>query len=91
MTENYTYRGFWGTLAITLIPFLVSAFTRKTEPSKLAATTLEWGKKWEAFHGLADWRLHLAILSLITIAAYWWMWLTAQDEAQAPRHVVAAL
>jgi SSS family solute:Na+ symporter len=74
MTENYTYRGFWGTLAITLILFLVSAFTRKTEPAKLATTTIQWGKKWEPFQGLADWRLHLALLSVITIAAYWWLW-----------------
>jgi SSS family solute:Na+ symporter len=74
LTGNYTYRGFWGTLAITLILFLVSAFTRKTESSKLAATTFEWGAKWEPFQGLADWRLHLAILSLMTLAAYWWMW-----------------
>ena len=74
MTENYTYRGFWGTLAITLLLFLVSAFTRKTEPAKLAATTLDWGKRWEPFQGLSDWRLQLALLSLLTLAAYWWMW-----------------
>jgi uncharacterized sodium:solute symporter family permease YidK len=33
-----------------------------------------WGAKWEPFQGLADWRMHLAILSLMTLAAYWWMW-----------------
>ena len=34
ITKNHTYRGFWGTLLITIIPFAVSAFTRKTEPAK---------------------------------------------------------
>ena len=43
ITENYTYRGFWGTLAITLILFAVSAFTKKTDPAKLEATTINWG------------------------------------------------
>jgi SSS family solute:Na+ symporter len=74
ITENYTYRGMWGTLVITIILFAVSAFTRKTEPAKLELTTLQWGRKLEAFQGLTDWRLHLAVLGLITVLAYWWLW-----------------
>jgi SSS family solute:Na+ symporter len=74
ITENYTYRGGWGTLAITIILFVVSAFTKKTEPAKLEKTTINWGGPTEPFAGLSDWRLHLAILSIVTVAAYWWVW-----------------
>jgi SSS family solute:Na+ symporter len=74
ITENYTYRGFWGTLAITLILFAVSAFTKKTDPAKLEQTTIKWGEKVEPFQGLSDWRLHLALLGAITVLAYWWLW-----------------
>ena len=74
ITENYTYRGGWGTLAITIILFVVSAFTKKTEPAKLEKTTIDWSGPMEPFAGLSDWRLHLAILSVVTVAAYWWIW-----------------
>ncbi|MEI6913758.1 MAG: sodium/solute symporter [Armatimonadota bacterium] len=74
LTENYTYRGFWGTLIITAVLFGVSAFTPKTDPAKLAKTTIDWGGKVESFEGISDWRLHLAVLSAMTIAAYWWLW-----------------
>jgi SSS family solute:Na+ symporter len=74
ITQNYTYRGFWGTLAVTLILFAVSAFTKKTDPAKLELTTIHWGGKLEAFQGLADWRLHLGILGVLTAGAYWWLW-----------------
>ena len=74
ITENYTYRGLWGTLAITLILFAVSAFTKKTDPAKLEMTTIKWGEKVEAFQGVSDWRLHLAVLGVITVLAYWWLW-----------------
>jgi SSS family solute:Na+ symporter len=74
ITENYTYRGGWGTLAITVILFVVSAFTKKTEPAKLEKTTIDWSGPIEPFAGLSDWRLHLAVLSVVTVAAYWWIW-----------------
>ena len=71
---NNTYRGFWGTLAITLILFAVSAFTRETDAAKLEGTTINWGGKIEPFQGFSDWRLHLAVLGAITVLAYWWLW-----------------
>jgi SSS family solute:Na+ symporter len=74
ITENYTYRGFWGTLVITIILFAVSAFTRKTDPAKLELTTIHWGGRLEPYQGLSDWRLHLAVLGAITVVAYWWLW-----------------
>jgi len=74
LTENYTYRGFWGTLVITIILFAVSACTRKTDPAKLELTTIHWGGKLDPFQGLTDWRLHLAVLGAITVLAYWWLW-----------------
>ena len=74
LTFNYTYRGGWGTLLIVIVLFAVSAFTRKTDPVKLAKTTIQWGGKVESFRGLTDWRLHLAVLLAITVTAYCWLW-----------------
>ncbi len=74
ITQNYTYRGFWGTLLVTIILFAVSAFTKKTDPAKLEMTTINWGGKLEPFQGLSDWPLQLAILGVITVLAYWWLW-----------------
>jgi SSS family solute:Na+ symporter len=74
LTQNYTYRGLWGTLAITLTLFLVSAFTRKTDTDKLERTTIHWGRRPESFEGLKDWRLHLAGLGIATVLLYWWVW-----------------
>lgn len=74
LTLNYTYRGFWGTLCISATLFLVSAFTAKTARAKLATTTIDWGGRVEPFEGLSDWRLHLGLLSLVTVAAYAWLW-----------------
>jgi len=74
LTQNYTYRGLWGTLAITLTLFLVSACTRKTDTEKLERTTIHWGRKPEPFEGLKDWRLHLAALGIATVLLYSWVW-----------------
>ena len=74
LTFNYTYRGAWGTLIITLVLFLVSAVTTKTDPDKLAKTTVDWGEPPQPFRGLADWRLHLAVLLSITVLLYAWLW-----------------
>lgn len=73
-TYNYTYRGLWGTLIITGVLFLVSSFTEKTAPEKLDKTTIKWGGKPEPFQGIKDWRLHLAILSVITALLYAKIW-----------------
>ena len=59
---------------ITIILFAVSTFTKKTDPAKLELSTLQWGGKLERFQGLADWRLHLVVLGVITVLAYWWLW-----------------
>jgi solute:Na+ symporter, SSS family len=74
LTYNFTYRGIWGTTIITLTLFLVSAFTKKTDPEKLAKTTIDWSGQPEPFRGLSDWRLHLAALSVATVLIYWWLW-----------------
>lgn len=73
-TYNYTYRGLWGTLIIVLVLFAVSAFTPKTDPKRLARTTVDWAGKVEPFRGVKDWRLYLAILSAVTVVAYRLMW-----------------
>jgi SSS family solute:Na+ symporter len=74
LTENYTYRGLWGTVVIALILFVVSQFTKKTDLAKLEKTTINWSAGMEPFQGFSDWRLHLALLSAITVGAYWWLW-----------------
>ncbi len=73
LTFNYTYRGIWGTLIITLILFVVSEFTRKTKPDKLKKTTIEWSGKVKKITGLADWRFQWIILALATIFLYAWL------------------
>ena len=74
LTLNYTWRGAWGTVLITLVLFLVSAFTKRTDPDKLARTTITWSGRWEPFRGLVDWRLQLAVLLAVTALAYGWLW-----------------
>ena len=74
ITQNYTYRGFWGSLLITFILFAVSAFTKRTDPAKLEKTTVNWAKRDDQFQGFSDWRLHLAALVILTVLAYWWLW-----------------
>jgi solute:Na+ symporter, SSS family len=74
LTENYTYRGLWGTIGITAILFIVSYLTPPPRPEQLATTTVNWGEKWERFQGITDWRLHLAVLSVATVFFYWWLW-----------------
>jgi SSS family solute:Na+ symporter len=74
LTFNYTYRGAWGTLIITLVLFLVSAVTTKTAPDKLARTTVDWGGRPQPFRGWTDWRLQIAVLLAITVSLYAWLW-----------------
>jgi SSS family solute:Na+ symporter len=74
LTLNYTYRGLWGTVAITLVLFVVSAFAKKSEPAGLEKVTINWGDAWERFSGISDWRFHLVLLSALTIAVYRWLW-----------------
>jgi SSS family solute:Na+ symporter len=74
ITLNYSYRGAWGLLIVTIVLFAVSAFTKKTDPAKLEHTTVNWGGTINPFQGLSDWRLHLAGIVALTVAAYWWLW-----------------
>ncbi len=73
LTLNFGFRGLWGTILITAILFSVSAFTPKTAPEKLKSTTIDYKKRLEKFTGLKDWRLHLLVLTLITILIYIWL------------------
>lgn len=73
-TLNYTYRGLWGTIIVTLALFGASAVTPKTDKEKLAKTTIDWSAKREAFRGIADWRLQWAVLAVITVLAYRMVW-----------------
>ena len=70
LTLNFGYRGLWAEMAITIILFAVSAFTRKTEPEKLERTTVRYDDNIARFEGLTDWRLILGILTIITLFLY---------------------
>ena len=74
LTLNYTYRGLWGTILITVILFGVSYLTLPPPSDRLVNTTVDWGQKWQPFAGIADWRLHLVVLSIVTVLCYWWLW-----------------
>jgi solute:Na+ symporter, SSS family len=67
LTLNFGYRGLWAEILITGVLFAVSAFTEKTAPEKLEKTTINYSKGIARFEGITDWRLHLAILSAMTI------------------------
>ena len=74
LTLNYTYRGLWGTLIVIATLYLVSAFTEKRPSATLEGLTINWHSPMEPFRGLRDWRLHLALLTLVTIGLYAWLW-----------------
>jgi SSS family solute:Na+ symporter len=73
LTLNFGYRGLWAEIIITGVLFTVSACTKKTDPEKLARTTINYRKGIAPFEGITDWRLHLGILSLITLFLYIWL------------------
>ena len=73
-TAHFGFRGLWAELLITAVLFGVSAFTAKTDPEKLAKTTVDFSGKIARFEGWKDWRLYLAILSLATISIMIWLY-----------------
>ena len=73
LTLNFGYRGLWAEILVTVILFAVSAFTVKTAPEKLEKTTINYALTITKFEGITDWRLHLGILSLVTLFIYIWL------------------
>jgi len=73
LTLNFGYRGLWAEIIITAVLFAVSAFTEKTDPIRLEKTTIDYSKGIASFRGLADWRLHLIILTFITVLILIWL------------------
>lgn len=73
LTLNFGYRGLWAEILITGVLFAVSSFTEKTAPEKLINTTFTYTGKIARFEGLTDWRLHLGLLSFITLLLYIWL------------------
>lgn len=73
LTLNFGYRGLWAEFLITGVLFAVSAFTPKTAPEKLKKTTINYKMAVAKFEGISDWRLHLTILSLVTLFLYIWL------------------
>ena len=68
------YRGLWGTLVMISVLYAVSAATKKTDPEKLAKTTVQWGGEGEPFGGIKDWRLQLGALAVVNVLIYVWLW-----------------
>jgi len=73
LTLNFGYRGLWAEIFITIVLFVVSAFTEKTAPEKLEKTTIDYSSRIPRFEGITDWRLHLLVLSLITLLIIIWL------------------
>jgi SSS family solute:Na+ symporter len=73
LTLNFGYRGLWAEILITIVLFAVSAFTEKTAPEKLAATTINYKSGIAKFEGIRDWRLHLSLLFVLTLLIYFWL------------------
>ena len=73
LTLNFGYWGLWAELIITIVLFAVSAFSEKTDPSKLVKTTVDYSKGLAAFKGISDWRLHLSLLTVVTILILIWL------------------
>jgi SSS family solute:Na+ symporter len=73
LTLNFGLRGLWAEIFITGVLFAVSAFTEKTSPEKLEKTTINYSNGIARFEGITDWRLHLTVLSLITLFLYIWL------------------
>ncbi|MDD4755082.1 MAG: sodium/solute symporter [Prolixibacteraceae bacterium] len=73
LTLNFGYRGLWAEIIITGILFLVSACTEKTAPEKLVKTTINYNGRIAKFEGITDWRLHLGMLSVVTVFLYIWL------------------
>ncbi len=73
LTLNFGYRGLWAEFLITGVLFAVSAFTKKTAPEKLEKTTINYKVAVAKFEGLSDWRLHLGLLSFVTLFLYIWL------------------
>jgi SSS family solute:Na+ symporter len=63
----------WAEILITIVLFAVSAFTKKTDPVKLEKTTIDYSKGVASFKGITDWRLHLLVLTIITILILVWL------------------
>lgn len=74
LTLNFGYRGLWAEIFITIVLFVVSAFTPKTDPVKLEKTTINYSLRISPFEGITDWRLHLAVLSAVTLIIYIWLY-----------------
>jgi SSS family solute:Na+ symporter len=73
LTQNFGFRGLWAELFITAVLFIVSAFTEKTDPAKLEKTTVNYSGGIAPFEGLKDWRLHLLMLTIITVLILVWL------------------
>jgi SSS family solute:Na+ symporter len=74
LTLNYTYRGLWGGLITIATLFLGSYMSKAPDKDKVHAITVNWRGPAMQFEGLSDWRLHLAVLSVATVAIYAWLW-----------------
>jgi SSS family solute:Na+ symporter len=73
LTLNFGYRGLWAEILITIVLFVVSAYTEKTDPVKLEKTTIDYSKGVASFKGITDWRLHLLVLTIITVLILVWL------------------
>jgi solute:Na+ symporter, SSS family len=74
LTLNYTYRGLWGAALVSIVLFAASFLTERAPADRLERLTINWRTPIGRFTGLTDWRVQLALLSMVTIGVYIWLW-----------------
>lgn len=74
LTENYTYRGLWEVIIVSVVLLVVSYVTRSPRAEQLQGLTVDWRAPREPFRGLSDWRLHWGLLLATSAVLYYWLW-----------------
>jgi SSS family solute:Na+ symporter len=74
LTENYTFRGLWEVIIVTLVLFVASYATQPPPREKVQGLTVDWSAPVEPFRGLTDWRLQWGLLLTVSACLYAWLW-----------------
>jgi len=74
LTENYTYRGLWEVIIVSVVLLVASYASRSPRAEQLQGLTVDWRAPREPFRGLSDWRLHWGLLLATSAVLYYWLW-----------------
>jgi SSS family solute:Na+ symporter len=74
LTENYTFRGLWEVIIVTIVLFVASYVTQPPPAEKVQGLTVDWSAPVEPFRGWTDWRLQWGLLLTASACFYYWLW-----------------